>query len=71
MTGRSDSTHECPVASCTRRVARHHLACARHWALVDRHTQQRVYAAYRSDDVVDHAEAMSDAIDEMNRAVTQ
>lgn len=61
-----DTTHECPHKACSRRVARHQLACPRHWAHVDAHTKRRVYAAYRSGDLAAHLEAMRDAIDEMN-----
>lgn len=61
-----DTTHQCPQEACRRRVARHQLACPRHWARVDAHTKRRVYAAYRSGDLVAHGEAMHDAIEEMN-----
>lgn len=61
-----DTTHQCPQKDCSRRVARNQLACPRHWARVDAHTKKRVYSAYRSGDLAAHADAMRDAIEDMN-----
>jgi hypothetical protein len=61
-----DTTHRCPRKGCNYRVRRSQLACPRHWALVDRQTQRRVYAAYRSGDREAHTAAVRDAIDEIN-----
>lgn len=61
-----DSSHECPKNGCHVRVRRSQLACPAHWRLVSKPTQQAVYAAYRSGDVLGHIHAMQDAIAEMN-----
>ena len=66
MTGQVN-THKCPKEGCDVRVAQDKLACRVHWNAVSRPTQNRVYAAYRDDDMIAHAEAMQQAVIEMNR----
>lgn len=42
------------------------LACRAHWARVNRETQNRVYAAYRSGVPGEHLIACEEAIEQMN-----
>lgn len=44
----SDTTHECPISDCARRVPAGKLMCAPHWRRVPREVQREQYAAYRA-----------------------
>lgn len=62
-------SHECPQKDCKRRVKDSMLACAPHWRLVSRFTQRLVFSTWdngRGVGTIEHTEAMSRAIEEMN-----
>lgn len=62
-------THDCPAKGCLAPVPVEQLACRKHWALVSRPTQQRVYREYRAGTMAGHAAAMQAAVEEMNAAI--
>lgn len=41
-------THRCPVEPCTRRVPDTMLMCARHWRMVPKAIQRRVWATWHA-----------------------
>lgn len=61
------ATHECPITACTTRVPHEHLMCPPHWRKVPRDLQHAVYAAYRRDDLIAHADACTEAIAAVER----
>lgn len=61
-------SHKCPGTDCERQVPAAQLACPTHWFKVSLTTRNRVWRAYRTGST-DHLEAVSQAIEEMNRAV--
>ena len=45
--------HTCHAIGCGRDCAPKLLMCARHWAMVPKHLQQRVYDTYRAGQEID------------------
>lgn len=61
----SDSTHECPIDGCPKRVDHHQLMCLSHWRMVPGEIGRKLYRAYdrgRGIGSNAHAEAMHDAV---------
>lgn len=54
--------HKCPAPGCTRDVPSSMLACRPHWFSLSKELRARVWAAWRSGDVVEHRLAVVDAM---------
>lgn len=54
--------HRCPFPGCTQRVPRHLWGCKAHWYRVPHDLRDRLWRAYRGDDLAEHAAAL-EAID--------
>ena len=55
--------HKCPWPGCGQRVPRHLWGCKPHWYRLPRELRDHLWAAYRGDDLTEHAAAL-EAIDE-------
>jgi hypothetical protein len=74
MTGRAAAeAHTCHATGCTVAVPPHLLMCFRHWRLVPRPLQARVYATYRRGQEIDKrpSAAYLDAAKAAIRAVAE
>ena len=60
-----DDSHRCPVHGCERQVPYHQLMCPKHWRMVAKSLQRRVYDAWgygRGAGAAEHTIALEEAI---------
>lgn len=66
----TDTTHECPIDGCRKRVAHRKLMCLEHWRMVPRDLQHELYAAYddRTADRARHIRAIHQCVLAVNNS---